>query len=114
MLRKEIVQGSSEHVVKKPKYTRNTLRDDLKATRYSTPTQHAKYYAEVRARDGSYKNASFCLSRAVKAVAMSHGMDNLGTMDSPDTPIDSTHGPLHTFQLLWQDGCVGQDVGLCS
>ena len=93
MLPEELAQESSEHVVKKPKYTRNTLRDNLKATRYSTPTQHAKYYAETKARDGSYENASFCVSRAIKAVSASRGMDNLGTLDSPDTPIDTTYGP---------------------
>ena len=62
MLSEELVQESLEHVVKKPKYTRNTLLDDLRATRYATPTQHAKYCAATKARDGSYENASFCAS----------------------------------------------------
>ena len=68
MLPEELIQESSEQVVKKPKYTRNTLRDDSMVTRYSTPSQHKKYFTEVRARDGSYENASFCVSRAIKAA----------------------------------------------
>ena len=55
--------------------TTHTLRDDLIVTTYSTSTQDEKYYAEVRARDGSYEIASFCVSRAMKAAAESHGMD---------------------------------------
>ena len=45
-------------------------------------------------RGGSYENASFCVSTAIKAAIASHGKYNLGTLEILDTPIDSTHGPL--------------------
>ena len=53
-------------------------------TRYSTPTQDEKYYADVRAWAWDGEIASFCTSRVIKAAVVSHGMDNLGTLDTPD------------------------------
>ncbi len=91
MLQEESVQGTPQHVEKKPKYTRNTLRPDYYATRYATPTLTANSYLESMARDGSYETARVNHSRSVRAAAVSHLSDPLET---PDTPLNFVQGTL--------------------
>ena len=91
MLQEEIVEGTPQHIEKKIRFTRNSLRPDFRQTKYATPTLTVNCYLTSMARDGSYENARVNRSRSIRAVAASRNVD---LIETPDTPLNFVHGPL--------------------